>query len=253
MTSPDKPKPAPVTAVVLGGGEDALARASGVAAKALVPLAGKPMGAHVLEALRCSHQVGHVVYVGPNGGLDGYYDAHVPAGDSLADSLALGLGAALAHMPDASGRLLALTADVPWLTARAIDTFATQSASVDLVYPVIPAAVSEAQFPAQQRTYVKVRDGRFTGGNMVLLTPAGVPPLLRFMDRLYRGRKNPLALAAIFGMDVVAKLLVGRVSIAELEHRAASILGISVSAFISEDASLGADVDKPEHLNGTDL
>lgn len=252
MTSPNK-QPAPITAVVLGGGEDALARASGVAAKALVPLAGKPMGAHVLEALRCSQQVGHVVYVGPNGGLDGYYDAHVPAGDSLADSLALGLGAALAHMPDASGRLLALTADVPWLTARAIDTFATQSASVDLVYPVIPAAVSEAQFPAQQRTYVKVRDGRFTGGNMVLLTPAGVPPLLRFMDRLYRGRKNPLALAAIFGMDVVAKLLVGRVSIAELEHRAASILGISVSAFISEDASLGADVDKPEHLNGTDL
>ena len=252
MTSPSQARSAPVTAVVLGGGEDALARASGVAAKALVPLAGKPMGAHVLEALRCSHQVEHVVYVGPNGGLDGYYDAHVPAGDSLADSLALGLGAALAHM-QASGRLLALTADIPWLTAQAVDTFITQSALVDLVYPVIPAAVSEAQFPAQQRTYVKVRDGRFTGGNMVLLTPAGVPPLLRFMDRLYRGRKNPLALAAIFGYDVVAKLLVGRVSVAELEHRAARILGISVSAFISEDASLGADVDKPEHLNGIEL
>ena len=254
MTSPIKAQ-APVIAVVLGGGEDALARAAGVAAKALVPLAGKPMGAHVLEALRCSQQVGYVVYVGPNGGLERRYDAHVPAGDSLADSLALGLGAALAHLPEGSegARLLALTADIPWLTAQAVDTFATQSAEVDLVYPVIPAAVSEAQFPAQQRTYVKVRDGRFTGGNMVLLTPAGVPPLLRFMDRLYRGRKNPLALAAIFGWDIVAKLLLGRVSIAELEHRAANILGISVSAFISQDASLGADVDKPEHLSGIEL
>ena len=237
-----------VAAVVLGGGGggDALAQRAGVAAKALAPLQGRPMAAYVLDALAASHCTEHITYVGPIEGLEPAWDAHVPAGSRLADSLALGFGAALAQAP--GRRLLALTADIPWVTASAVDTFVSGAEVVDLVYPVIPRAVAEAQFPNQERTFVKVHDGHFTGGNLVLLSPQTVPVLLSFVDRLYRGRKNPLALASLFGYDIVAKLLMGRVRIAELEARAARILGISVSAYISQDASLGADVDKLEHL-----
>ena len=83
---------------------------------------------------------------------------------------------------------------------------------------------------------------------MVLLTPDAVGALLLFIDRLYEGRKNPLALASIFGFDTALKLLAGRVTIDELERRATKLLGVSARAYISPDAALGADVDKPEHL-----
>ncbi len=236
-----------VAAVVLGGGSvgDALASAAGVATKALVPLGGKPLGAYVLAALQESCSVGHVTYVGACAGLEPRFDVCVPAGTTLSHSLALGLGAALAQQP---ARLLVLSADIPWITPQALDRFVGNAPPADLVYPVIPQAVAEARFPGQKRTYATVREGRFTGGNMTLLTPNAVGALLTFIDRLYGGRKNPLTLAAVFGLDTAFKLLAGRVTIAELEARATKLLGVSARAYISPDATLGADVDKQEHL-----
>ena len=237
-----------IMAVVLGGGgEDVLARHAGVDAKALVPVQGKPMGAYVLEALSESQLVDKTVYVGPFKGLEPTLNGAVtvPAGKRLTDSLALGLGAALTQKPT---HILVVTADIPWITAASLDTFVTTCPKVDLVYPAIPQQATEEQFAGQKRTYAKVKEGRFTGGNLILMTPAAVPSLLSFVDRLYAGRKNPFALAAIFGWDVVLKLLTGRATIPELEARASRLLGVEARAFISQDASLGADIDKPEHL-----
>ena len=250
----DKPsvRAEPVVAVVLGGGADALARELGVAAKALVPLRGQPMGAYVLDALAESGCVTRSIYVGPDEGLKAHLGTslRVPAGARLTDSLALGLGAALALAPE---RLLLLSADLPWLNSSSVDAFIRDAPKADLVYPVIPRAATEAQFPAQKRTYARVREGEFTGGNLVLLKPGAVAALLPFMDRLYKGRKNPLALATIFGLDVVAKLATGRAAVGELERRASRLLGADVRAFISNDAALGADIDKPAHLASFDL
>lgn len=236
-----------VAAVVLGGRGtgDALASAAGVTAKALVPVNGKPLGAYVLAALRESRCTSHITYVGSCAGLDPHFDAAVPAGATFAHSLALGLGSALAHRP---ARLLVLSADIPWVTPQALDRFVADAPDAALVYPVIPQEVAETRFPGQKRTYARVREGCFTGGNTVLLTPEAVGALLTFVDRLYGGRKNIVALAAIFGFDTVVKLALGRVTIAELERRATKLLGVSARAYISPDATLGADVDKPEHL-----
>lgn len=235
-------------AVVLGGGNgDKLARHAGVKAKALVPLEGKPMGAYVLEALSGSQWVNGTVYVGPFAGLESSLNGAttVPAGKRITDSLALGLGAALAQKPS---QILVLTADVPWISAASLDDFITTAPKADLVYPAIPQHATEAQFAGQKRTYAKIKEGRFTGGNLILMTPVAVPSLLSFMEQLYRGRKNPFALAAVFGWSFVFKLLTGSATIAELEARASHLLGVTANAFISEDASLGADIDKPEHL-----
>ena len=55
-----------IVAVVLGGSDhaDPLARKMGVAAKALVPIGGKPMAIYILEALRESVAVSASIYVG---------------------------------------------------------------------------------------------------------------------------------------------------------------------------------------------
>ena len=172
-----------ITAVVLAGGEagDRMAADAGVEAKALVPVAGKPMGAYVLEALRGCAPVGRIVYVGPvNVRLRGLYDVSVPGGRRLVDSLALGAGAALALAPEA--RLLVLTADIPWVTSDGLAALIEAVPDADLVYPAVTEAASSAQFPHQRRTFARLREGRLTGGNAVLIAPAAVPKLLPLLD-----------------------------------------------------------------------
>jgi molybdopterin-guanine dinucleotide biosynthesis protein A len=240
-----------ITAVVLAGGEDgdAMAADAGVEAKALVPVGGKPMGAYVLEALRGCGAIGRIVYVGPvNVRLRGLYDVAVPAGRRLVDSLALGVGAALGQAPGA--RLLVLTADIPWVTSDGLAAFVAALPDADLVYPAVTEVASRAQFPHQRRTYVRLREGRLTGGNAVLIAPAAVPKLLPLIDAAFRARKNPVALARLFGLDVLLSLLLGRAAIGQLERRLERMSGIRARALVTEDAALAADVDRPGHLPG---
>ena len=73
-----------IVAVVLAGGDrgDSLAASGGVAAKALLPVAGQPMGAYVLRALRDCEAVGRIVYVGPTEGrLSGLIDTELASAD----------------------------------------------------------------------------------------------------------------------------------------------------------------------------
>jgi molybdopterin-guanine dinucleotide biosynthesis protein A len=238
-----------VSAIVLAGGRDDLSRQTGVAAKALVPIQGKPMAYHVLRALKQSSSVSFISYVGPaDASFSTLADALLPAGDSMAKSLDHGSRAALAKHPQQS--LLILSADVPWLTPSAVDTLVQNSPNVDLVYPIISREVSEKQFPGQKRTYVKIAEGKFTGGNVIVISVNMLPKLLSVLDQLHASRKNPLGLARLFGVDIIFKLLLGRLTIPEVEARAKKILGAEMKAFISDDASLGADVDKASHLQG---
>lgn len=246
-----------VVAVVLAGGptSDRLAAEFGVAAKALVPLGDRPLAAYVLHALRNSSVVERIVYVGPTDtALDGLYDSAVPAGDSLLVSLNAGLKAATAGAREADPILL-ITADLPWVTGEVIERFVTAALNAEqageraqLVYPVVRDDIAQAQFPTQRRTYARLREGRFTGGNAVLIEPAVVPALLPLIDRIYRVRKNPLALASVVGIDVLLALLIGRATLTGLERRVAHLLGAPVRALQTEDASLATDIDEPSQL-----
>lgn len=245
-----------VTAVVLAGGSpgDVLAVGGAVPSKALLPIGGRPMAAFVLDAVRRCEVVDHCVFVGPEEpSLRGLYSARVPGGERLADSLALGLGAAFAAGAE---HLLVITADVPWVDGPVLDRFLAAARApayrgAALVYPIVARTTSEAAFPQQSRTYVRLRDGRFTGGNAVYLTRAGALRLLPLVDALYRARKNPVALAGLMGLGTVLGLLTGGATIAGLERRAGLLLGLEARALVSEDAAIAADVDSPAHVPGT--
>ncbi len=238
-----------IVAVVLAGGGDPGGLADGrqIAAKALVPLDGRPVVGYVLKALRHSASVASIVYLGPlEAGLDGI-DCSLPAGHWLVDTLALGLGAALAQKPR---RILVATADIPWITGAMVDRFVEAAPTADLIYPIVPERAARAQFPDQLRTFVRTSSGRFTGGNVLLLSPEVVPNLLTVADRVVRARKNPIALSALFGLDVIFGFLLGTIGVPRLERRASRILGYEARAMVTEDAALAADVDRPEHLSG---
>lgn len=237
-----------VTAVVLGGGgSDGLSQAVGVSAKALVPFHGQPLVSYVLDALTGSALVERILYVGDATPEISAQTAKVlPAGATFVESFSAGLEAALALSP--TSPVLVTTADLPWLESAAIADFLAAAAGAALAYPIVRKETALAQFPEQRRTFVKLRNGRFTGGNMMLLAPEMVPVLLPFTERAYQGRKNPLALAKLFGVDFIVRLAVGQLSLKAIEARATHILGLPVRALETRHAGIGADVDKPEHL-----
>ena len=241
-----------VVAIVLAGGDrdDRLARTVGAESKALVPLRDAPMGAYVATALRASGVVDDVVWVGPaDGRVRRLVDAALPAGNRLVDSLTLGLGAAMGRDP--SARYLIVTADVPWWDAAGVRAFLRDAPAADLVYPVVAEATAVARFPDQKRTFVRLADGRFTGGNAVLLAPRAVPALLPFVELAYEARKQPFALARQVGWGTLLALAVGRARLDGIQARVGALLGVEARVFVSDDAAIAADVDHPEHLPGT--
>jgi hypothetical protein len=147
--------------------------------------------------------------------------------------------------------VLLITGDLPLVTPAAINDLVRQSASAraDVAYAIIPKDACERQFPGGRRTYVRLKDGTFTGGNGVVVTRQFVAMRGELIGRLYAARKNPVKLAALLGVGFLFRLVTGRLRIAQLEARASQLVGGRVSAVISTYPELGFDVDKLEDLN----
>lgn len=238
---------------MLGGGDpgDAFAAAHGVSVKPLIELGGAPMAAHVLRALRDSGRVRRVLYVGPTTPeIEALTDGRVTDHGTLLSNLEAGVEALRAGGLPPGERVLVVTADIPMLGAQAVrDVLDAAPADAGLIYPVVRREVCEAQYPGVKRTYARLRDGTFTGGNLFLLDPALIGQFLPRLRAILAARKAPLRLAGIIGPGVLLGLLTGRLTIGALERRVSDLLGVRACALITPHASIGTDVDKEADLD----
>jgi MobA-like NTP transferase domain len=248
-------------AVVLGGGDpgDEFARAHGVGVKPQIELLGVPMALYVLRALRDSGRVRRVAYVGPvPAGGEALIDLRVTDHGTLLSNLeggieALGADAgALGTEPSVSSatrpRVLVVTADIPMLTPQMLREVLDAAPEVGLVYPIVRREVCEASYPGVRRTYARLKDGSFTGGNLFMLDPGLVGEFLPRLRQVLAARKQPLRLAGLIGPGVLLSLVLGRLSIAALEARVSTLLGVQARALITPHAAVGTDVDKDDDL-----
>ncbi len=228
--------------VLGGGGDDPLARAHQVPSKAFLPLAGRSMAAWVLDALRRGG-VGRMAFVGPRAALDPEPDLWLEDAGDLLTNVERGLAALGEEAP-----VLVATADVPLLTPEAVRHLLEKAPAAGLVYPIVPKEEVEARFPGMKRTYARLREGTFTGGNLVILDPALFARALPVARKVVAWRKSPFRLAMLFGPAFLFKLLLGALSVAELEARAERIFGVPMRALPVPYPEIGVDVDKPEDL-----
>ncbi len=157
-----------IAAIVLAGGVDRgeIAERTGVAHRP----GGRPILLSVLAAARGAASVGEIVLVGPEpvqaAAPEDAVDARAPAGGSLVDSIGHGLAAA----PESAEHVLLITGDLPLITGKAVEDFTRRSleAGAEVCYPIIPKDSCERTFPDGRRTYVRLREGTFTGGNAVV-------------------------------------------------------------------------------------
>lgn len=241
-----------VDAIILAGrkNEGKLREAApGVEWEALIPIGSRSMVAYVVNAVKEGID-GAVCVVGPESIAAECPGALVARpGNSLTENVLIGLNAL-----EQSGRrpqeLLLCTSDVPMLTPEAVRDFVQRCHRfpADFHYSIVSKSDAEAQYPGVKRTYVRTRDGTFTGGNMLLVKPEVVTKCVRQAEDFIKYRKSPLKLARLIGFTIVLRLLFNGLRVPDLEKRVSELLGVTGRAVQTPYAAIGVDVDKLSDL-----
>jgi GTP:adenosylcobinamide-phosphate guanylyltransferase len=244
---PSKGRAPTVNAVVIAGGSEKpeLLAAGGASSRPLIMIGGSSMIDRTLGALRAAGSIERLAAIAPEpvgAAVDRRLCDEFRASDpSPAQNLLLGAEAVGEARP-----ILLSTGDLPLLTAEAVDDFVARGleTGADVVYPIVSEADSERRFPGAPRTYARLREGTFTGGNIVLTRGDFVRTHLDLIDRLFDLRKSKLRLAHLLGWSFLLKLALGRLTLADLEARGGAIIGGRVAALVSQYPEIGFDVDK---------
>jgi CTP:molybdopterin cytidylyltransferase MocA len=231
--------------------DDPLAEYTQGGSKATIPIAGKPMITHVVDALASSHYVKHIVIVAlaPEIGVQFPVPVeYVPDAGNLVANACTGIQYALTHYPDVSAVLLC-GSDLPTITPATVDAFVEECLRTehDVYYSVVERSVMEARFPDSRRSYVHLKDGDFAGGDMSLFRPSTNFDHQALMNKLSTARKSALRQAGMLGPAIFLKLLTRRLSLAEAERRLGEIFELRGRA-VPFSAEVGMDVDKPFQL-----
>jgi molybdopterin-guanine dinucleotide biosynthesis protein A len=243
-------------AVILAG-QDArqpnpLLRQAGVTNKALLPVAGRPMIEYVLNALAGSAQIGQIVVVGlaaqpqlvlPRAVI------YLPDQGSLMDNVMHGFGW-LAQQGSAQHHGLLLTADVPLLTTAMVDWFinACQPLDLDLYWGVVERSTMEATFTGSKRTYLRLVEGSFCSGDLMLGKIELALQRQELVRRIVDRRKSILQQLRMLGPGVVIKFLLRRLTRSDLRALLQKLLHLRGQEIILPFAEVGMDVDKPHQL-----
>lgn len=239
-----------IGAVILAGGNVPATLSSYCAYRALLHVNGHLLLEYLLEALQAIPAVTRIAIVAPAETLEALAalpGEKVAASETLIDNMRRG---AAALDGERITHNLFITGDVPLVTSEGIEDFlrASIDSGAALAYPIIPKAVSERRFPGARRTYVRLREGAFTGGNAILTSAHLLDDIYPIVQELYLARKNPLKLARIFGWPVFLHLLFGTLTLTYMESVAGRILQAPVRAIVTRFAEIGFDVDKAEDL-----
>lgn len=180
------------------------------------------------------------------GGRPGLSARQVEAGENFIDSLGRGVDAVETE------QFLLATADLPFLTKEAVDDFITRCQPNALLnYPIVPESVVRSRFAGMARTTLKLREGRFTGGNVAVIRTDLMRKSLPILEKAYKLRKQPLRLAAMVGFTTLIRVVAGQamphlLTISALERSVGKLMGGPVVAIITPYAEIGADIDNAE-------
>jgi len=230
-----------VDAVILAGGKcgPELRRETGCVYRAELPVRGKPMAQHVAETVKSAINPLNTIVVGYE--LKGY--PYAKAGATFVDSLRNGLDQVY------SEHFVLAAADLPFLEEDSVREI-VNAANLDMAlnYPIVRATACASRFPEMKRTVLRIREGKFTGGNIAVANKKWLETIFPVLDKAYANRKKPLALASQVGFGTVFRVAWGRLfpstlHLATLEDAASRFLRAPVRAIATNRADIGADVD----------
>ncbi len=250
-------RPLHFAAVILAGSSpreaDPLAEYTRGQPKGLLPIAGRPMLAYIVDALAGSRYIRTIAVVGlPEEARPALPVAvnHLPPQGDLFSNAEAGILYVSSLIPDLTGVLVS-SADIPLITSEMVDRFIEECLRTDhdIYYGVVERSVMEGRFPASRRSYVHLKEGDFAGADIFMVRPGAVVANRELWRRVTAARKSALAQARILGgFWPVFKLLIHQMGLEEAERRASRALNVRGRAVICTDPEVGMDVDKPFQL-----
>jgi CTP:molybdopterin cytidylyltransferase MocA len=222
--------------------------------KALISIAGKPMIAHVVDALAGSTAIDHIVVVALDSTVPVRFSTpvdHVPGTGGLVTNVAAGLRHAFTTYPSLDAVLVS-SCDVPTITPAIVDAFVAACLGTDCAatafYSVVERSAMERRFPGARRSYMHLSDGDFCGGDLLLFRRTCNLDQQGSLQKLARARKSVLRQASLLGPRILLKLVLRRLSFTEIERRFERTMGVRGRAIASPHAELAMDVDRPHQL-----
>lgn len=238
-------------AFILAGGKTNKDKLNGYENKALLPIKGKIMVQYIIDALKGSTYIDSIGIIGEPKELKKYIeidenkDVYIQEDTKMVDNFIKGLD----YFKEEEN-VLAITSDIPFITTQAIDHFIKESldTKAKLTYPIIEKENQLKTFPDLKRTYLKLKDGTFTGGNMMLINPSirkTIVPMARYM---IHNRKKPWKMTQMLGLGFLLKLLLGRLTLEKIEERVSHLIKEKAKAIITPYAEVGNDIDRQEDI-----
>ncbi len=220
--------------------------------KAMLDIAGKPMIQWVISAADASPLVDRIVLVGLLLAMDITCEKPVAFVENQGEMIAnIQAGAQeVLRLNPAAEKLVLLSSDIPAITTQMVDWFigAINETDHDLYYSIIQRDVMEARFPGSRRTYTRMKDGEFCGGDVVAMRPQTILRDSPLSVKLTAARKSSLKQASLLGFDTLFLLLLHQLSLKEAETIVSKRLGIRGRVIVFPHAEAGMDVDKPHQL-----
>ncbi|GAB6099759.1 nucleotidyltransferase family protein [Halanaerocella petrolearia] len=213
--------------------------------EALIEVGGQPMVKYIIETLQQVALMDKIIGVGPSELKQQGIDILVPDQDSLLENIKFGLQTAN------SPYVLLITSDIPLLTTEAIDSFLAQCKNVNnaFYYPIIPKVDLEEMFPQAKKTYFKLEEGTFTGGNLFLLNRKILLELEEELIKVLEFRKKPWRLVRLLGLKFIFKFWTGTLCLTEVEERINELFGYSGQGIILSYPEVGFDIDEVHQLD----
>ena len=235
---------------------DPMAAAHGVPGKALIPVAGVPLLAHVLKALHAWPRCGRVVVVAPED--PAYRAAAQQALGQQADLLTW--VSARPNLPESLDAALALpgfwqtggvlvTADHALLQPAWLETVRGHwQRQGGVVITMVKWSDVMAAFPGSRRTRYRFADGDLCGANLFAFETEAMHKVLALWRQAQAQRKQPWKMVSLLGWGTLARYLAGRLDRAGLVAALSDRLAVGVDIVVLNDGRAGVDVDNAADL-----
>ncbi len=227
-------------------GLDPLASAFGEDLKALVSLDGEAMITRVVRTLSASPEVGRIVVLAQE--PDRLAEAVAAGGQAVLSASGAGISTSILSVVESKitpWPLFVTTADHPLLTPQMVAEFLGEAAGSDLSVALVEKRPMLVAFPDAKRTWLKFRDGHWSGANMFALTNPRALAALTLWAAAEQDRKTAWKLFLHFGPMLFLRAITRTIGLGEALQIAGQRLGLSAKLVSMSDPVAAIDVDKP--------
>lgn len=231
-------------AVITAGGRvhGAFAEAIGTDVKALAPIGARTLIDAAIDSARATGAE-RILVVGGDAvrrHCAGRVDEMIPEESEGRENLRHAIA-------KADGRpLLLMTSDLPFVESESLSAFVRSASSADVALPLASEAAYISAYPGAPAHATAIGSERVVNGSIAFFAPGVGTRVLPAAQRLFDARKSLWSMAFLLGPRLVMRFALGRLKIADVEQRAAEVLGVRALAVRNSSPALCYDVDTLE-------